>query len=83
MRKDHGIKISLQFCRFRTLSGQGCVKPPPHQRLGRPIILQKLILGGQTHLLQHGQRSTAQQGGKPAVKGSHLHLPAAGKHPLI
>ena len=40
MRKDHGIKISLQFCRFRTLSGQGCVKPPPHQRLGRPIILQ-------------------------------------------
>ena len=77
--KHHGFKVGRALGRCR----QGRVKPPPHQSLGLGIVFQKLVVGWQLKLLQHRQRRTAQQRGKPAVESANLHLPTGGQNALI
>ena len=79
MLEDDSFKVGFQ----RGIGQQRAIKRPPHQRFGGRVVFQQLVVGGQFHLRQHGQRRTAQQGGKPAVKGAHLHLTPAGQNTLV
>ena len=79
MRHHHGFKVSFQCSVFK----QRGIKPPPDQCFGRAIVFQQLVVQRQAHLLQGRHRCTAQQGGKPAVKGSDLHRAAIGQHTLV
>ena len=49
------------------------LKPPPDLGHCLGIVLQQLVLRRQAHGVQHCQRRTAQQGGKPAVESADLH----------
>ena len=85
--KHHGFKVGFQVLADFTgglgVGHQGGIKAPPHQRFGGGVVLQQLVVGGQFHALQYRQRRTAQQGGKPTVKGAHLHLAPAGQDALV
>ncbi len=81
--KHHRFEVGLQAAAELALRHQRRIEPPPHQRLGRCVVFQQLVVGGQLHLLQDGQRRRAQQGGKPAVEGADLHLSPALQHALI
>ncbi len=83
MLKHHGLEVSLEASVQFALGHQCRIKTPPHQRLGRCVVFEQLVVGRQLHGLQRGQRRTAQQGGKPAVKGANLHLAPALQHVLI
>ena len=47
---------------------------------GFVVTFQQLVVPRQAELLQHGQRRSAQECGKPAVEGADLHRPVGGEH---
>ena len=77
--QHHGFKICLQG----RLVQQGLVKTPPHQRPGLAVVFQQFVIDRQPQVLQHRHGRTAQQGGKPAVKGADLHRTAAGQQARV
>ena len=79
MGHHHRFKISLE----RSVFDQRSIKPPPDQGFGRAVVLQQLVVQRQAQLLQRRHRRTAQQGGKPAVKGPDLHRAAIVQHALV
>ena len=67
----------------RGLGGNTGLKAPPDMDDGFGIVLQQLVLRGQTELVQHRHGRAAQQSCKPAVEGAHLHRPAGQKQRVV
>ncbi len=77
--QHHRLKVGLE----RRISRNRRIKPSPHQRARRCVVLQQLVVHRQFQALQHRHRRAAQQGRKPAVEGADLHRAAAGQNGAI
>ena len=86
-----GVGVAAAVCLHQRMEvGQcgrvlqhGLVKRLPGGFDGRAVVFQQFVIGRQLQLLHNLQGRSAQQRGKPAVKGADLHRPAMLQQPQI